>query len=35
MHDVYGQAIPRYILANLHAQSWKVPLESYIHDPQS
>ena len=25
MHDVYGHAIPRYILANLHAQSWSVP----------
>ena len=24
MHDVYGQAIPRYILASLHTQSWSV-----------
>ena len=24
MHDVYGQTIPRYILASLHAQSWSV-----------
>ena len=24
MHDVYGQTIPRYILASLHTQSWSV-----------